>query len=250
MIDLRLGRWQDVLRDVECDVSVFDPPYSKRNLAGFRSGSDVKKRDLDFAIPYDAWTARQYHELLRWACSATRHWLVLFSDHTGFRWAEAAAARAGWYTFAPVIWVKPDGPPRMAADGSASSCEHILVARPKRSVEPLRRGSRKGWYLSRIVNGKSGDRVIVGSKPLDLVRAIVREYTLPGDLICDATAGSGTTLLAAAIEGRRAVGAECDPATFAKARARIDRGYTPNLFASGPRVRVDQPSLTLGEAVL
>jgi len=37
----------------------------------------------------------------------------------------------------------------------------------------------------------------------------------------------GTTLLAAVIEGRRAIGAERDPATFAKAVARLRRGFTP-----------------------
>ena len=59
------------------------------------------------------------------------------------------------------------------------------------------------------------------------MRAIVRDYSEPGDLVCDPCAGGGTTLLAAVIEGRRAIGAERDPDTFAKAVARLRRGYTP-----------------------
>ena len=72
--------------------------------------------------------------------------------------------------------------------------------------------------------------LVVGGKPLDLMRAIVRDYSRPGDLICDPCAGGATTLLAAAMEGRRAVGAEIDHETYAKASARIARGYTPPLF--------------------
>ena len=67
-------------------------------------------------------------------------------------------------------------------------------------------------------------------KPLWLMRAIIRDYTRPGDLVCDPCAGGGTTLLAAAMEGRRAVGAEIDPKTYALAQKRIARGYTPTMF--------------------
>ena len=61
------------------------------------------------------------------------------------------------------------------------------------------------------------------------MRPIVRDYSRPGDLVCDPCAGGGTTLLAAVIEGRKAIGAELDPATFDLAAKRLRRGYTPNL---------------------
>ena len=51
---------------------------------------------------------------------------------------------------------------------------------------------------------------------------------------CDPCAGGGTTLLAAAIEGRRAIGAELDPDTYAKAVERLSRGYTPAMLAAEP----------------
>lgn len=68
------------------------------------------------------------------------------------------------------------------------------------------------------------------------MRTLVRHYSRPGDLIAEPHAGSGTTpLAAAAIEGRRAVGAEMDPTTYEKARDRIARGYTPAFdFFGGP----------------
>jgi len=66
------------------------------------------------------------------------------------------------------------------------------------------------------------------------MRALIRDYSRPGDLICDPCAGGGTTLLAAAIEGRRAVGAEMDTKHYEIARKRIAKGWTPTLFSEAP----------------
>ena len=58
-------------------------------------------------------------------------------------------------------------------------------------------------------------------KPLNLMRYLVRVSTNPGDTVLDPCAGSGTTLLAAAQEGRRAVGIELDRAYCGLAARRV-----------------------------
>lgn len=45
-------------------------------------------------------------------------------------------------------------------------------------------------------------------KPIDLMRYLIRTYTNPGDIILDPCCGSGTTLLAARMEGRGFIGIE------------------------------------------
>lgn len=45
-------------------------------------------------------------------------------------------------------------------------------------------------------------------KPVDLMRYLVRTYTNKGDVVLDAACGSGTTCIAAALEGRRSIGIE------------------------------------------
>jgi site-specific DNA-methyltransferase (adenine-specific) len=62
------------------------------------------------------------------------------------------------------------------------------------------------------------------------MRALVRDYSRPGDLIVDPFCGSGTTALAAASEGRRCITSEELPAHHEIARKRFARGYTPDLF--------------------
>jgi site-specific DNA-methyltransferase (adenine-specific) len=71
---------------------------------------------------------------------------------------------------------------------------------------------------------------IAGCKPIDLMRAIVRDYTRPGDLVVDPFAGSGTTALACASEGRRCITSEEKPEHYEIARKRIARGFTPSMF--------------------
>ncbi len=78
----------------------------------------------------------------------------------------------------------------------------------------------------------------MGGKPLWLMRSLVRDYSRPGDLICDPCAGGGTTLLAAATEGRRAVGAEMDPKHYEIARKRFAAGYTPSIQFGTPGARL------------
>ena len=58
-------------------------------------------------------------------------------------------------------------------------------------------------------------------KPLELMRWLVRLLCPPGGLVLDPTAGSGTTGAAAALEGRRFVGIELEPAYIEIAAARI-----------------------------
>lgn len=45
-------------------------------------------------------------------------------------------------------------------------------------------------------------------KPVDLMAYLIRAYTNPGDIVLDNAMGSGSTLVAAQCEGRRAVGVE------------------------------------------
>lgn len=45
-------------------------------------------------------------------------------------------------------------------------------------------------------------------KPINLVQALIEEYSAPGDLVLDPFAGSGTTLFAATLAGRKGVGTD------------------------------------------
>lgn len=237
--DLRLGRWQSVLADVECDALITDPPYSPRVHDGQRTGSQTRKSTLE----YDSISQDYCHEFARHWAMCTRHWAIVFSDHTGSAWWESAWTDAGWYVFAPVIWHRTNPTPRIAGDGPTSAVDYITVARPRRRMDRARIGSRTGYYPTQNLPGSC---LVPGGKQLDGMRSVVVDYTLPNDLVADPHAGGGTTLLAALIEGRRAVGAECLPEHYEIARKRLAKGYTPaTLFSSADKPEPEQ--LKLGE---
>lgn len=66
-------------------------------------------------------------------------------------------------------------------------------------------------------------------KPLDLMRYLVRTYTNEGDTVLDCCIGSGTTGVAAVLEGRQFIGIEKDSDFFSMAKERI--GNTPGPLA-------------------
>jgi site-specific DNA-methyltransferase (adenine-specific) len=233
-VELRLGRYQDVLADVEPDAVITDPPYSERTHSGHDNGATLANRgswprgnggaDLcrpRQAITYKTWTTAD----VRTFCEEWREvsgWIVALSDSVlcgAWRAELEALGRTG---FQPLPCVIAGMTVRLAGDGPSSWAVYANVARPKALCKW---GTLRGAYT-----GPQADRQHIGSKPLWLMRALVRDYSRPGDLVCDPCAGGGTTLIAAALEGRRAIGAEMDPDTFEKACKRIERhALTPPL---------------------
>jgi hypothetical protein len=218
VIDLRLGRWQDVLADVECDALIVDAPYSERTHSGQPT-----------AIPYPRWTPADVEAFVGHWEPRTRGWFVTLTDHVLAPVWAAALASMGRYVFSPIACVEPGSRVRQAGDGPAQWSVWAIVGRTERMSKW---GSLRGAYV--VPGGLSTSeksKPVFGGKPMWLMREIVRDYSRGDDLVCDPCAGGGTTLLAAAIEGRRAVGAECMPEHAEIARARIARGFTPSLFA-------------------
>lgn len=222
-MELRHGRWQDVLADVPaCDLLLCDPPYSARTHAGRRAGGDGGKVGID----YDVLPAYDPLQLAVWASQRVREFAVIFGDHeTVHRWRGSFEAQ-DWYVFPPSIWHKTQAAPRFQGDGPGCSVEHICVAR--RRVN-LRRKEHRADHFS---GPPDLEALVAGAKPVWLMQALVAAYSEPGDLVVDAYAGSGTTLIAASQMGRRSIGAEMDAGRYALAARRLRKGYTPDFFSA------------------
>lgn len=233
VIDLRLGDWRTALADVEMvDAVITDPPYSQRTEDGFRSGSGGMDAATSPGMGYDPITEDYCRAFVASWAPRNRGWFVVCGDHLTFRWWESALGGAGLYVFPPVVIAKTNAAPRMSGDGPGSHCEYMAVARPKKKAF-LSWGALPGWYAMDTVRALFGHNGVSGAKSLATMQAVVRDYSRRGDLVCDPHAGSGTTLIAAAAEGRRSVGAEILPKHHAISARRIARGYTPALFAEG-----------------
>jgi site-specific DNA-methyltransferase (adenine-specific) len=241
MIDLRFGKYADVMGDVTCDSLIVDAPYSAKTHDGHGAqrtllvapgepadnrsrqaqGLDPARR----AINYAAWNRGDVLRFVDSWAPRTRGWFVSITDHVlAPHWEDALRAH-GRYVFAPFPFVETGSRVRLTGDGPSTWTCWIVVARPR--GEPY---SKWGTLPGAYVMGADRTKAVVGGKPLAFMRALVRDYSRPGDIVCDPCAGAGTTLLAAAIEGRRAVGSEAMAEHYELARERLARPYTPTLL--------------------
>lgn len=242
--DLRLGRWQEALADVESvDALIVDAPYSERTHAGHGAAvaqasatSAAYKSDLNYAC----FTAADVNAFVASWVPRNRGWFVSLTDDVLAPVWQAAYAAHGLYAFSAIACVVPGSRVRVVGDGPAQWSTFAMVARP-RTKTFAKWGALDGAYVQ--PGGQEREQLVVGGKPLWLMRKLVRDYTRPGDLVCDPCAGGGTTLLAALMEGRRAIGAECMPEHYEIARKRLERGYTPSLFAESAGTVAVQQSL-------
>jgi site-specific DNA-methyltransferase (adenine-specific) len=224
--DLRLGDWRHALVDIECDAIVTDPPYGERVHDGHTRSLDSQRKPQRQDIEYAHWSPGDVREFVEHWSPRTRGWFVALTSHDLYPVYRAALENCGRYVFHPIPCVIRGMTVRLVGDGPASWSVYGVVARP-RSPEFWKWGALNGAY----VVTRQREWGVVGGKSQALMRAIVRDYSRPGDLICDPCAGMGTTGVAALGLGRRFVGAEIDPDTHRLALERLGHGVQQDLFA-------------------
>jgi len=108
---------------------------------------------------------------------------------------------------------------------SRSEREAGLDHLPPRVVDPSREDDAAARDNPRTGAGRSGEarrNPHPTVKPVDLMRWLVRLVTPPGGMVLEPFAGSGTTLVACALEGVDCLGMELDADYVEIARARVE----------------------------
>ena len=88
-------------------------------------------------------------------------------------------------------------------------------------------GNRYGWPDAIKGVGKPSNRVHPTQKPVELLVAILEDYTTEGDTILDPFMGSGTTGVACKRLGRDFIGMEINEEYFEIAKKRIAEPVHP-----------------------
>jgi DNA modification methylase len=216
VIDLRLGRWQDVLDFEHVDAIVTDPPYGERTHAAVVERRDRSEGSALSQIEYGCWTHQDVHEFVASWSPRCNGWIAALTSHDLIASWESAFDAAGRYSFAPVPCVIRGMTCRMAGDGPSSWTVYLMVGRP-RSVEFARWGTMPGAYVGPQTREARGGR----GKPPWLCEALIRDYTRPGNVVADPCAGWGGFLRAADKLCRHAIGAEVDADAYREANHAI-----------------------------
>lgn len=229
-----------VLRDLptaSVDALITDPPYSSGGMVrGDRAGSDTKAKysgsygkqpdHADFAGDnrdqrgYAYWCALWLSESLRVVKPGGL--ALLFTDWRQLPATTDALQSGGWVWRGVVPWYKPASRPMPG--GFSSSCEYVVWG----SNGPLPRDYANGVYLPGFFQASPPrDREHLTQKPLDVMRKLCSVVPKRGTIL-DPFAGSGTTGVAALLNGSHFVGAEMSEHFHAIATGRLataERGY-------------------------
>jgi DNA modification methylase len=107
--------------------------------------------------------------------------------------------------------------------------EPIQFAKRVDGAAMTRRGSggglaraRRGSVLRHPRQNASGAKFHIADKPVPLLRELIEMSSRHGETVLDPFAGSGSTLLAAMIEGRKAIGIELEEPWAEVAAKRLD----------------------------
>lgn len=199
--------------DGAIDVTITDPPYNARTHKGGGVKSLVNGEVCRVTLGFDAVTDFDFVQRM---IAVTKRWCLAFcalEDLGEYQRASAESwVRAG-------VWHRTDGAPQFTGDRPAQGAEGVAIMH--------RRGKRTSW------NGGGGrghwscgvereDRKHPSQKPLKLMRELTRLFSDPGELVLDCHAGSGTTGVAALLEGRRVILVERDPVHAATCVERME----------------------------
>lgn len=218
------------LADKSVDHVICDPPYEveahtkQRHTnstfvgRGWADKGMTATRSLDFAPITQETRTIAAAQMAR----VSRRWILVFCQAEAVaEWRDALIGAGAVYKRA-CVWIKPDGQPQLSGDRPGMGYESIVAAHvPGRSR--WNAGGKLGVYVvQRQERGDSTNGVEHPTKkPQLLMEALIRDFTDPGDLVCDPFAGSGTTGVAALKNGRQFLGWECNPKYHAAAMRRL-----------------------------
>ena len=225
--EVREGKWQDSPLET-CDHVISDPPYDERTHRNGMHGTGTG-RDGQIAVSVDKGFVHLTDPgaLALQLLAISKRWVVCFctiemiGDYA--RGAGADWVRGG-------IWDKLDPVPQFSGDrpGVFGDAIAIMHRRGKKRWNGHGRAAR--WRCATEAHFSAKEmRVHTTQKPIDLMLALVSDFTDPGDLVWDPYCGSGTTGVACLRLGRRFVGHEMQPHYAKIAAERLaaeDRGLT------------------------
>ncbi len=228
---LYLGDCRDVMPELgaAADLVLSDPPYrltSGGNSTGEMQGCFAKGQYDNSGALFDIVEWAEMAPLIYAACAENADAIIMSSDREEAK-ARVAFEAAGFGFHRLLVWDKITATPNRwfmpncefglylykGAARRINDCGcKALVRCPQRDVSDL--------YLPASMDSNA-NKPHPTEKPVALMEYWIRNTTDKGDLVLDPFMGAGSTVVAAAKNGRASIGIESNPKWFDVACARV-----------------------------
>ena len=190
------------LPDSSVDFVLTDPPYlgSYKDRDGRTLANDRNPEAVVAAYP----------ELFR--VLKPNSFCVTFYGYPKLGAFVHAWAQAGFDVVGHIVWPKPYVSSSRYVRVAHESAYVLAKGRPRKPARPL--SDVQPWEYT-------GNKKHPTEKALSVLEPLIRSFSRPEDLILDAFAGSGSTLVAAALSGRRYLGIGLEARYCEYARRRL-----------------------------
>lgn len=198
------------------DLVLTDPPYKltaggkpKKSTDGFKrmsgmfSGDVYDNSGLLMAVP--SW--EEVTSVITQIAGLNAESYVMANDKNIFK-AESCMEAKGWKLHNLLVWDTLHPKPNRFY---MKHLEYVIYMWKGKARSINNKGSKQ---LKAVRRSADETKVHETQKPIELLKHYVENSTAEGDLVMDPYAGSGSTLIAAAQTGRRAIGFEVDPTRF------------------------------------
>lgn len=249
-VTLYVGDCLDIMPALDpVDAVITDPPYGDTSLDWDRA-PDGRWVAASTALTSTLWCFGSLRFFLtQWPTFCARGWRlgqeIVWEKHNGSGFAADRFKRV--HELAVQFYSGPwelqhRDVPTIEVYGAATSMTVRRKQRPTHTghIEASSYVSEDGPRLQRSViqvRSEHGRAVHPTQKPLGIVRPLVTYSVPPGGVVLDPFAGSGTTLLAAREQGKRAIGIEINEEYAEAAAKRLAQGDLLTVASTQERTR-------------
>ena len=242
--ELHCGDFRVVLAKMpRVDLILTSPPYNigsecerrtgPRALGGYDPKSFGAVRSYPDSLPEDEYQASQTRAM-KWMANHVKETGNVVYNHKPRHKNRKLIKPESWFPTEltqvdEIVWDR---------GSTHNHCKTFLYSTTERLYVFSREGCEKQqffqneglsdvWRFPPRRDGSTHD----AQYPLELARRCIRLWSRPGDTVCDPYSGSGTTMIAAALEGRKFIGAELMEGHFEASERRFQEFVREQVIA-------------------
>lgn len=223
------GDYKDILsplRADSCDLILTDIPYNISRETSFANMSPEGPQRLGVSMQFGKWDTKEldlqemsqkFFRVLKPHGTAIVFYDLWKTSHLAEAMREAGFSMLRW-----VIWEKTNPVPLNMRSTYMSNSREIAVSAAKKG-KPTFHGSYHNGVYSLPIPRET--RIHPTQKPKDLFSQLVKMHSNEDDLVVDPFCGSGTSAVAALMNGRRFYGGDINADYCKAARDRIENAF-------------------------